>query len=468
MIERQTLRDFMLDITAGGTPRFDDVFHTYSLTVFCAALGIATVAILYAILAQRTAFQGRLPLTRAKVAALGVGFIGIALGAVSSLHFEDRAWSDHWQSYTDEACLLLLGFAFWLETAIKRLVWLDSWNFHYPLATPPELNEEEIDEGLHAVAPYGERRYDGRKGTRLLLYGWFFGLLSTFVLAKTTQEILKALYDHHTDPKNSLLGFQQLIAGWGIANSRKTLLQARGYRAKIIAAPRILHAGSYVLYLRSFKDDQARNVTYNPSIRGRTGGMLGAMVSGRSEEEQIANALAPVGRMVAVGAPGERLPYAGAVRMYLPEKNWKEPVRQLMKRARLVTLTLGSSPGTMWELSEAMRILPPQRLLVLVPGIRKEDYESIRKSNAQDLHRNTESARPAIPSYPFEQDRTHQHVIGVIHFSADWESTFTPTSRLNPGNLAATKNPFTSLISGLSPGFKQLAAHEENTGLHCG
>ncbi|MEU5538863.1 hypothetical protein [Streptomyces sp. NPDC020362] len=209
--------------------------------------------------------------------------------------------------------------------------------------------------------------------------------------------------------------------------------------------------------------------------------MIGLVVSSRDEEEHIADALHPVGPLVAVGAPDEVLPFAGAVRMYLPKTSWQQPVRELMMRARLVTLTLGSSAGTMWELSEAMRILPPQRLLLFVPGKMHEgEYERIRKKNETALRALPESKMnrtwkngipPSLPDC-MPGLRFTDPVIGVIHFSEDWEPAFTRTPNTGlPWEAQGGfpwENPCTSLIRGLRPAFEQLAAYEEETGWHCG
>ncbi|MEJ8653583.1 hypothetical protein WKI65_37450 [Streptomyces sp. MS1.AVA.3] len=71
------------------------------------------------------------------------------------------------------------------------------------------------------------------------------------------------------------------------------------------------------------------------------------------------------GRVVAVGQPGERLPLPGADRFYLPLDDWQPVVSDLIGRARLVILIAGTGPGTLWELTEAARLLRPEQLLLL-------------------------------------------------------------------------------------------------------
>lgn len=61
--------------------------------------------------------------------------------------------------------------------------------------------------------------------------------------------------------------------------------------------------------------------------------------------------------LVGVGRPGESAPHVGALRVYLPDADWKPQVRELIEGARHVVLALGWGEGASWELGEAMRIL---------------------------------------------------------------------------------------------------------------
>ena len=96
--------------------------------------------------------------------------------------------------------------------------------------------------------------------------------------------------------------------------------------------------------------------------------------------------------MVTVGRPDEASPAVGAVRMYLPRDDWQAPVRELMRRARPVVVVLGDGPGVLWELNEAMRILPPERLVLVVP-MDDEEYEQFRETTAT-LRDGEQACRP--------------------------------------------------------------------------
>lgn len=200
--------------------------------------------------------------------------------------------------------------------------------------------------------------------------------------------------------------------------------------AKTIYSPQDLDSGPFVLYLRSFGDDpRLAKIQPIPLISALVRGWF---VPGSTEEEQLAAALMPVGPMVAVGAPGEKLPQVGAKRMYLPYENWQEPVRDLMLRARLVVLVLGPGAGTMWELTEAMCILPPERLLLVVP-MEYEEYEKFQRAAAAELRirakhvlRDTGKhwSPPRLPDYTGHREISSR-IQGLIYYSSDWEPTFT-------------------------------------------
>jgi hypothetical protein len=105
-----------------------------------------------------------------------------------------------------------------------------------------------------------------------------------------------------------------------------------------------------VLYLRSFDDDQTA---------ARLKGAL-------TEEEHLGKVLGEIGPFVAVGRPGELSPEAGASRMYLEDSAWQSTVDILLATARLVVIRTGSSRGLVWEVERAVRLLTPERLLIVV------------------------------------------------------------------------------------------------------
>ncbi|MFJ8645904.1 hypothetical protein ACIRNI_07250 [Streptomyces sp. NPDC093546] len=222
-----------------------------------------------------------------------------------------------------------------------------------------------------------------------------------------------------------------LLGGTIYYSGQKLKRMSRRHFARIIGSPAEVADEPFVLYLRSFTDDPERrrgDINATPGI----GGMLGDLtLSSYSEEEQLAAVLErKVAPMVAVGRPGEPLPEVGARRMYLPLDAWQEPVLELMRRARLVVLALGPGPGTMWELVQAARLLPPERLVLLVP-LEPEEYEAFRGAFRE---RGTPLELPDHPPKPdFPQRHGRLGVKGVIYFAATGEPTFVRLDEVHGG-----------------------------------
>jgi hypothetical protein len=86
-----------------------------------------------------------------------------------------------------------------------------------------------------------------------------------------------------------------------------------------------------VVFLRSFEDDR-----YFWNLRG----MYGMWVS---EEEELSQAIAPLGPVVAIGRPGEMLQTPGAARMYVEDEQWQKEV------ANLVFVTVALFGAARWN-----------------------------------------------------------------------------------------------------------------------
>lgn len=145
---------------------------------------------------------------------------------------------------------------------------------------------------------------------------------------------------------------------------RRLVVLGRRYRTSSIVAVEQVARSPFVLYLRSFDDDLARQET--ESLGHEQGELLGTLFfSTRTQEERIAAVFKPVGRVVAVGRPGESLPPVGAHRVYLPHDAWQDAVADLMSRAEFVVIAVGSGRGLVWELVHAVRNVSPDRLILL-------------------------------------------------------------------------------------------------------
>lgn len=426
-------------------------------------------------------------------------------------------WWDRWWRYVVPLSTLLSGLVLWLPQQGKRLSWSGYWEFRDPaqgpaigtggLARPrqtglrvlgylmmlagvalttvpalvlqrPEITPDWVGPngfligvtGLFTVLYGGKTlklartrqarellsrpiRGDAWMGSLLWVAAWLCCLVGLVLTLGGLSVMMQPL---------DLAWWQMFITLWTMilggfvfTQGRKTFLRARRHRSRLIPSHRHLKAGSYVLYLRSFEADERQTALHEVPLPGIAGGaMVGYLVSGRSAEEHVADILRPVAPLVAVGAPGERLPHVGAVRMYLPHEAWQEPVRELMRRSRLTALTLGTSEGTMWELAEAFRRLPPQRLVLFIPALKKAEYQRIRANV------------PRLPECPAWLDTQYRTVIqGVIHFAADWTPTIAPVV---DDYANVTSNLFAAIMPALQPAFTALEEYEKETGMLCG
>jgi hypothetical protein len=156
-----------------------------------------------------------------------------------------------------------------------------------------------------------------------------------------------------------------LGAGGAVAMVAGVLILARTRRRTARTAAAALRADGRrpVLYLRSFADDHT-----SATVDRLPGSWETTVLNLHSREEQLAGALSAFGPVIAVGRPGEPLPYLGAARFYVPDDQWRTEVRRLMELSQLIVLRLGPGEGLWWEVEQARRTQPPRKLVLLVPG----------------------------------------------------------------------------------------------------
>ncbi|MGW5691131.1 hypothetical protein ACWEWX_09265 [Streptomyces asiaticus] len=213
-------------------------------------------------------------------------------------------------------------------------------------------------------------------------------------------------------------------------------LAARGRQhvAHIIRTLDEIGRKPFVLYLRPFADDPVRARMPSPDPNSSIGSVF--RLSGRTQEETLRRLFRPFGVMVAIGRPGERLPLPGALRAYLPLDDWQDTVARLIAQARLVVLGAGPGPGTIWELVEAVRVIPPARLVLIVHHD-EAVYEQFRRAAAAEFAARLPRLRqekgpgwtpPVFPAYPpltRPERLTSDYVLkGMICFGPGWEPRF--------------------------------------------
>jgi hypothetical protein len=234
----------------------------------------------------------------------------------------------------------------------------------------------------------------------------------------------------------------QMLAGVVITSSGSQCRLIARRLCAIVATPD-QQLDPFVLYLRPFSDDRRlAGLESWPRSRGAVFPQVWfheILLCGRSEEEHLVDAIKRLSGspVVAVGAPGEWRPPAGATRIYLDNPDWQPQVRELMARARLVVIALGRGEGTRWELVEAMRILAPQRLLLVIP-MPAEDYETLRLDlhealveRATELHRHTGEVwiPPTLPDFPASPIPMRTAIQAVVSYIDDWQPVVSSLGR---------------------------------------
>jgi len=169
-----------------------------------------------------------------------------------------------------------------------------------------------------------------------------------------------------------------------------------------------------VLYLRPFSADESPRAVFRRLLSE------GIWMRFASVEEQLALVLEPVGPLIAIGAPGEKLPTPGAVRRYVTEPDWKSLVSAWLAEARLVIVRPGLSEGVWWELRQVVDGGRPERLLILATRMRRRDYARFAELVRARLGK-------SLP--PFEAIARWGIANGFIRFDAEWRPSFLPLRR---------------------------------------
>jgi hypothetical protein len=188
--------------------------------------------------------------------------------------------------------------------------------------------------------------------------------------------------------------------------------RGRQYAARALAQRALSESGPYVLYLRDFRTDASVVRHVFSSL------LTPALVSGLvTEEEQLAEAVKPLGNLLAIGKPGETLPTPGASRLYAADNEWQNVISHRMRSARLVVIRAGSSEGLMWEIRRAAELVPPQKLLFLILRMKRDHYRYFRQMVGAIL---------GVSLPPAEHCSRFGRIAGFIAFSPERTPVFLP------------------------------------------
>jgi hypothetical protein len=160
-----------------------------------------------------------------------------------------------------------------------------------------------------------------------------------------------------------------------------------------------------VLYLRSFTADDLAS-----AAMGQYGALVALL---NTEEETLAQVLAEIGPVIAIGRPEEELPHIGAARLYVSHDLWQDEVLRLMSRAGLVVLRAGDSAGLWWEVERATQLMPPERILFLLSSDQQQ-YDLFRAKVHNYLP-------CCLPDLSLDRKMLQLGTIGaILYFNSDW------------------------------------------------
>jgi hypothetical protein len=145
-------------------------------------------------------------------------------------------------------------------------------------------------------------------------------------------------------------------------------------------------------------------------------GLFGAW----TEEEALARAMNDIGPLVAIGTPEETLPLLGAARIYVANEEWQKVALDLLERAVVVAMRIGTSPGFWWEFETVMQRVKPEKLVLLIPRDQAL-YEEFRVASRNLLPTDLPALTDWIAAKwwrPFASRRGH--LKAVIFFNSEW------------------------------------------------
>jgi hypothetical protein len=243
-----------------------------------------------------------------------------------------------------------------------------------------------------------------RTGAALIAAGIIFYILSNGVLPSYIFPSVP--YDILQWQRMALQYFLLLVI---IPGGTFLLRRGRQYAAQASAKSIITDSKSHVLYLRAFRSDTS---TLKQAFNLNVHGLLWAY---KSEEEQLAGVLVPFGELIAIGRPGESLPTPGATRIYTSDEEWKDVVKRQIQAAQLVVIRAAAGENVFWELTQAVKIINPQKLLILFLDMKAREYELFRTRAESIL------GAPLPDSTGLLKRR---RVSGFIGFAAGWKPSF--------------------------------------------
>ena len=199
----------------------------------------------------------------------------------------------------------------------------------------------------------------------------FLKFIVFFIVVMVSCFALLALFDGQI--------FGAVILGITIGS---VYLYRRSQRKTLLTTPEEIEMDERapVIYLRSFRQEE-----FDDSLKGKIrdvfrGEPIPGVANPTREQEQhnLAKYLNQIGPFIAIGRPGEALPFPGAKKVYVGDEEWQDVVSQWIEKSIAVVLEPeGSGEGLSWEINSVVANVDPKRVLIILPRV-AGDYKSIR------------------------------------------------------------------------------------------
>ena len=116
---------------------------------------------------------------------------------------------------------------------------------------------------------------------------------------------------------------------------------------------------NYILYLRAFKDDVYSYNYYKEA---------------RLNENKIVKVFKHIFPVYTIGQPNKLLPSIGAKRIYIAEEEWKEGVKKLAEKAKIIILNISNTENFLWETEFCIKNIEKNKLFFFCNNENKSYY----------------------------------------------------------------------------------------------
>jgi hypothetical protein len=163
-------------------------------------------------------------------------------------------------------------------------------------------------------------------------------------------------------------------------------------------------------------------------------------------EEVLTMFFGKIGRVVAMGKPGQRLVTPGAERVFVAEDSWQQAVSERLSQAQMVLIQAGASAGVQWEIGETFKLVQSQRVLLSMAAFwrRPNAFEDFLLS------------LPIAVRDCFPREIPYLNSPSFLYFKRDWTPLLQPISYHSPllwpflGNAVDLKYTLSSFLAGAS------------------